>query len=239
MKVLVLAGGRGTRLKPYTTVIPKPLMPIGDYPILEVILRQLRRAGAEEILLGIGHMGQLMQAFFEHGERIGVPISYVFEDRPLGTAGAIANAIDRLGDQFLVMNGDLLTTLDYKGLFEAHRASGAAATIGLYRREVKIDFGVIEVGAGGELTRYVEKPVYHFDVSMGVNAFSSEQIRPHLNAGEYLDIPDLMMRLVNAGKVVSTHRKECYWLDIGRVDDYHLATEIFESRKAEFLPEDT
>jgi NDP-sugar pyrophosphorylase family protein len=238
MKVLILAGGRGTRLKPYTTVIPKPLMPVGELPILEIILRQLKRAGASEVILGIGHMGHLFEAFFGRGERIGLPISYVLEEKPLGTAGAIANSIDRLGEHFLVMNGDLLTTLDYRGMFEAHLASKSAATIGLYRREVKIDFGVIETGAAGELARYVEKPVYAFDVSMGVNAFTASQIREHVSPGEYLDIPDLMMRLVKAGRTVGTHRKDCYWLDIGRVDDYHLATETFESRRAEFLPED-
>lgn len=238
MKVLILAGGRGTRLKPYTTVIPKPLMPIGELPILEVILRQLRAAGAEEVLLAIGHMGQLIRAFFGNGERLGLPIDYIVEERPLGTAGAIANAIDRLGENFLVMNGDLLTTLDYRALFDGHVATGAAATIGLYRREVKIDFGVIETTSSGELSRYVEKPMYTFDVSMGVNAFSAAQIQPHLKQGSYLDIPDLMTALVSAGQKVMTFRKDCYWLDIGRVDDYHLATEIFEQRRKEFLPEE-
>lgn len=238
MKALILAGGRGTRLRPYTTVIPKPLMPVGDLPILEVILRQLRHAGAEEVLLAVGHMGHLIKAFFGHGEQLGLKIDYVVEDKPLGTAGAIANSIDRLGESFLVMNGDLLTTLDYRSLYDGHVNSGAAATIGLYRREVKIDFGVIEMSPDGDLSKYIEKPVYHFDVSMGVNAFSTAKVRPFLKQGEYLDIPELMMKLAGEGQRVATWRRDCYWLDIGRVDDYHLATEVFEQRRKDFLPEE-
>jgi NDP-sugar pyrophosphorylase family protein len=237
MQAIILAGGKGTRLRPYTTVIPKPLMPVGDMPILEIILRQLKRAGVEEIILACGYMGQMFQAFFQDGARFGLRIDYSYEEKPLGTAGPVALALDRMKGDFLVMNGDLLTTLDYRKLYDDHRASGAAATIGLYTREVKIDFGVVEPDGAGDLARYTEKPVYRFDVSMGVNVLNPDKVRPFLKAGEYLDIPQLMLKLRDAGQRVRCFRSPCYWLDIGRLDDYQTANEIFESRKAEFLPD--
>jgi NDP-sugar pyrophosphorylase family protein len=237
MKAVILAGGKGTRLKPYTTVIPKPLMPIGNYPILEVILHQLKQYGADEIILAVGHMAQLFQAFFNNGENYGIKIGYSFETQPLGTAGPLAQLIDRMDDDFLVMNGDLLTTLNYRRLYEYHRDHHAAATIGLYEREVKIDFGVVNVDSDHRLTEYIEKPTYKFNVSMGINVINPEIARPYLVPGKYLDLPDLMMKLHEDGHTVLTYSEPCYWLDIGRVDDYQMANEIFETRKSEFLPD--
>lgn len=236
MQALILAGGRGTRLHPYTTVLPKPLMPVGDYPILEIILRQLKTAGVTDIILAVGYLSQLLQAFFQNGERLGLNISYSFEEQALGTAGPIALAFDQLNDDFLVMNGDLMTTLNYRNLFAFHKQRGASATIGTYQREVRIDFGVIESNENGKLIRYIEKPTYHFDVSMGVNVLNKDSIEPYLKVGEYLDIPDLMMQLSQDGRSVCCYQEPCYWLDIGRLDDYRTATEVFESRQAEFLP---
>jgi NDP-sugar pyrophosphorylase family protein len=222
MQALILAGGKGTRLKPYTTVLPKPLMPVGDYPILEIILRQLKDAGINEVILAVGHMSQLFESFFQDGSRYGLKITYSFEDHQLGTAGPIALAIDQLNDDFLVMNGDLLTTLNYYDLFYFHKKMKAVATIALSTREVKIDFGVIETGSDNKLSRYIEKPVYKFDVSMGINVMNKKAIMPYLKAGEY---------------AVYCYREPCYWLDIGRIDDYQTATEILESRISEFLPD--
>lgn len=236
MKALVLCGGRGTRLRPYTTVIPKPLMPIGDYPILEILLRQLRAAGVRDVVLAIGYMGQLFRAFFEDGTRLGLNIEYVTEERPLGTAGAVASSLALLGGDFLVTNGDLLTTLDFGALFTAHTAGSDAATIGLFRRDVKIDFGVIETGSEGQLARYDEKPTFHFNVSMGVNVLKREIVSQFIRQNEYLDMPDLLMRLVQAGHRVGTFRADCSWLDIGRLDDYQTAVDLFEQRKQDFLP---
>jgi NDP-sugar pyrophosphorylase family protein len=238
MQAVILAGGRGTRLRPYTTVIPKPLMPVGDMPILEIILRQLRRAGVRRVILACGYMAQMFQAFFQDGARLGLAIEYSFEEKALGTAGPLALALDRLDEHFIVMNGDLLTTLDYRALFDGHVQSGAAATIGLYTREVTIDFGVIETAPGDRLAKYLEKPVYRFDVSMGANVLTTSKIRSRLRPGEHLDIPQLMTQLVAGGETVRCHRSACYWLDIGRGDDYELANEIFASRRAEFLPDD-
>lgn len=162
MQALILAGGKGTRLRPYTTVLPKPLMPVGDYPILKIILRQLKSAGAREVILAVGYMSQLFEAFFQDGSRYGLRILYSFEEEPLGTAGPLALALERLEEDVLVMNGDLLTSLNYRDMFEFHQARRAAATIGLHQRDAKIDFGVIERDAEGRLIKYVEKPIYHF-----------------------------------------------------------------------------
>ena len=237
MQALILAGGRGTRLRPYTTVFPKPLMPVGDHPILEIILRQLKHAGLARITLAVGHMSQMFRAFFGDGSALGLELSYSVEQEALGTAGPIALAIDQLEDDFLVMNGDLLTTLPYRKLLDDHCRSGASATIALYSREVKVDFGVIET-QGEELSKYREKPVLQFDVSMGVNILKKRDVAPYLQPGRYLDIPDLMMRMRNDGKKVRCFRSPCIWLDIGRIDDYEAATEILESHRSEFLPED-
>jgi NDP-sugar pyrophosphorylase family protein len=236
MQALILAGGKGTRLRPYTAVVPKPLMPVGEYPILEIIIRQLKHAGVDEIILAVNYLSQLLQAFFQDGSRYGIKINYSYEARELGTAGPIALVIDRLDQDFLVLNGDLLTTLNYRRLFDHHKQMKAVATMGSYPREVKIDFGIIESDENNHLVKYVEKPSYHFDVSMGVYALNSQSIRPYLTVGEYLDFPTLMMRLRNDGLPVICYREPCYWLDIGRIEDYQTATEIFESRKNEFMP---
>jgi len=236
MKVLILAGGKSSRLRPYTTVLPKPMLPVGDYPVLEIILRQLKAAGVTHVTLAVGYLGHIFQAFFQDGSRLGLSISYSFEEKPLGTAGPIALSLGELGEDFIVMNGDLLTTLNYGKLFQAHLDAKAAATIATYKREVKMDFGVIESSSSG-LDRYIEKPVYNFDVSMGINVLNSKVISRFLKSGQYLDIPDLMIKLKEDGQVVHCHQQPCYWLDMGRMDDYQTASEIFETRQGEFLPD--
>jgi NDP-sugar pyrophosphorylase family protein len=237
MQALILAGGKGTRLRPYTTVLPKPLMPVSNYPILEIIIRQLKYAGVQEIVLAVGYMSHLFQAFFQDGSRYGLKIQYSFENKALGTAGPIGLALDKLEDDFLVMNGDLLTTLDYRKLYSFHQERGGAATIGLFPREVKIDFGVIEEDANRELKNYIEKPVYHFTVSMGINVFKKRVVREIVEPGKPLDIPDLILRIRDAGFPVYCYSQACRWLDIGRMDDYQQAVEMFESKPEEFLPE--
>lgn len=236
MQALILAGGKGTRLRPYTTVIPKPLMPVGDRPILEILLRQLKHFGFEDIVLAVGHQSHLIRAFFDDGSRLGLRIDYTIEEEPLGTAGPIAMVLDRMDDQFLVLNGDLLTTLNLGRLWQHHLDHGGAVTIGLYQRDVPIDFGVVESTADGCLVRYIEKPTYHFDVSMGVNVFTRARVAPFLTPGAHLDIPQLLSTMTAAGEVVRCYREDCYWLDIGRHEDYQTANEIFGSRQAEFLP---
>ena len=236
MRAIVLAGGKGQRLRPYTTVLPKPLMPIGDMPILEVVLRQLKAAGVTRVTMAVGYLAELLQAFFGHGERLGLEIDYSFEDRPLGTVGPLT-LIPDLADEdvFLLMNGDILCTMDYTALIRHHLESGAAATISTFRREVKIDFGVIETDETGLLTGYVEKPSFDYRVSMGIYCFDKRALG-FLQKNEYCDFPDLIKMLIKAKEKVASYPFEGYWLDMGRPDDYATAIEEFESRRSEFLP---
>jgi NDP-mannose synthase len=235
MQAVILAGGKGTRLKPYTTIIPKPLMPLGDLPILEIILRQLKAAGIDRIILAVGYLPHLFEALIGDGGRFGLSIEYAPEAGELGTAGPLSNILDSLEDNFLVMNGDLLTTVKYDRFLRAHVDAGAAASICTFRREVRIDFGVVE-SVDGYLSRYIEKPTFSYQVSMGVNALRKIDIAPHLRRAERLEMPDLLTELTRSGKKVRTLPQDCLWLDIGRHEDYALATEIFESRRSEFLP---
>jgi NDP-sugar pyrophosphorylase family protein len=238
MRAVILAGGKGQRLRPYTTVLPKPLMPIGDMPILEVVLRQLKAAGVTRVTMAVGYLAELLQAFFGDGRRLGLQIDYSFEAQPLGTVGPLT-LIPSLADEadFLMMNGDVLTTMDYRQLIQRHRASGADVTVATYRREVKIDFGVIESDAADMLTGYVEKPRFDYRVSMGVYCFSA-RVLPRLQPGAYCDFPDLIKQLLAAGRPVASYPFDGYWLDMGRPDDYATAIEEFEARRHEFLTDE-
>jgi NDP-sugar pyrophosphorylase family protein len=233
MRAVILAGGQGARLRPYTTVFPKPLMPIGDMPILEIVLRQLAASGFDRITLAVSYLAELIEAFLGDGSRLGLRIDYSREPRALSTAGPL-RLIEGLDDTFLVMNGDVLTTLDYRALVGHHRRHGAAATIATHRRSVQVDYGVVEAGRDGRLERYIEKPEIHYTVSMGVNVLEPRALRV-IGDGESLGMPDLMLRLRQAGETVLTFEQPCLWLDIGRVDDYERALETFQSRRAEFL----
>jgi NDP-mannose synthase len=235
VRVVILAGGKGTRLKPYTTVFPKPLMPIGEMPILEIVLRQLKSFGFKKITISVNHLADLIQTFFGNGSKFGLDITYCMEDTPLGTAGSLSLVQD-LSDNFLVMNGDLLTTIDYRQMVSSHIESGATATVGVFPRDVKIDFGVVELGTGGEIMGYKEKPKLEYMVSMGVNAFHKSVLQ-FIPRNEYLDMPNLIMKLKSDGKKVMSFRSECEWLDIGRPEDYERAVEMFESAKARYLRE--
>lgn len=235
IRVVVLAGGKGARLRPYTTVFPKPLMPIGDMPILEVVLRQLKSFGFEKITLSVNHLADLIRTFFGDGSRLRLDISYCMEDKPLGTAGSLS-LVDNLTDTFLVVNGDLLTTIDYSSMVKHHIDSCSVATIGVFPREVKIDFGVLELGRKGELIEYKEKPRFKYIVSMGVNVLD-KSVLDFIPQGDYLDMPALMTNLKNQGKTVLTYRSNCEWLDIGRADDYETAIESFERSRDKYLRE--
>jgi NDP-mannose synthase len=235
MRTVILAGGKGTRLAPYTTIFPKPLVPIGDRPILEIIIRQLVRQGFNDVLLSVGHLGELIEAYFQNGHRniSGLKLDYYRESQPLGTAGSLA-MIPGLDETFLAMNGDVLTTLNYRALVDFHRRSEAALTIAMHGREVRIDLGVLETGECGQLISYREKPQFNFNVSMGVYVYEPRVLR-QIPKGKYLDFPDLVMRLLGSGDKVVGYHSEDYWLDIGRREDYELAQQDFQARAAEFL----
>jgi len=234
MKAVVLAGGKGARLAPYTRILPKPLMPIGDMPILEVLLLQMKTAGIDNIVLTVGHLSELLRAFFQDGSQFGVNISYSYEKCPLGTAGPIA-LIDGLEETFLVTNGDVLTTLNLRDLIHFHREQKAAATIAVHERQTKIDLGVIQWNGNFEIKGYVEKPVYDYTVSMGVYVFEPS-VLSYIPREEYLDFPDLVKKLIAAGEKVTGYRFNGYWEDLGRPDDYERASRDFENMREPFLP---
>jgi NDP-sugar pyrophosphorylase family protein len=232
MQALILAGGEGTRLKPFTNVIPKPLVPIGDLPILEVVLRQLKHHGADRIILAVNKLARLIEAFFGDGSRLGLEIVYSLEDKPLGTAGPIRLA-HNLDEDFIVMNGDLLTTIDYTDFFRCHKANRATATIATFQKEVKIDLGVLET-KDDSFTNYIEKPTYHFTVSMGIYVLNRRVLR-FIDGDRRFDMPDLVLALHNAGEKILCYSGNYDWLDIGRIDDYERAVQLFEANRDKYL----
>ena len=240
MRAIVLAGGRGSRLRPYTVVLPKPLMPVGDRPVLDIVVRQLRRAGFERLTVATGYLAELIEAFLGDGGSYGIAVDYFREATPLGTAGSLA-LIEGLEQPFLVMNGDVLTDLDYSRLLADHAASDAIATIATRRREVEVQLGVLHFGNPLDATRltdYDEKPLIEYEASMGVYCFSP-RVSEHIVPGEPLDFPELILRLIAAGEIVRGWRSTAYWLDIGSHDDYERAQEEFERVRHRLLPDDT
>jgi NDP-sugar pyrophosphorylase family protein len=234
MKAVILAGGKGRRLAPYTAVLPKPLMPIGDVPILEVVIRQLGHAGFDQITMAVGYLAELLMAYFGDGSKFGVHLHYSRENQPLGTAGPLS-LVQGLDEPFLVMNGDLLTTLNYRAMWDQHRRSGALATLATCRRDVKIDLGVIEIDEQGWVQEYIEKPTYHYAVSTGIYVFDPSVLE-HIPSQKRMDLPDLISDLLAVGCLVAAYPFEGYWLDIGRHDDYERAMLEFEHHRVEFLP---
>ncbi len=235
-KAVVLAGGKGRRLEPYTRIIPKPLMPIGDKPILEIILKQMKRAGIREVTLTVGHLADLMRLFFQDGSRFGLKINYAQEKTPLGTSGPLAN-VEGLDSTFLVTNGDVLTTLDLDDLFAFHKARGGIATIATHKRKIDINLGVVDLDGDSRVVDYHEKPTIDYLVSMGIYVFEP-RILDYIPKDQYLDFPDLVLKLVAAGEKVSGYVFRGYWEDLGRPDDYDRASTDFEKMRAQFLPED-
>src|SRR6267378_2800716 len=232
MRAVILAGGKGSRLAPYTTVLPKPLMPIVDTPILEIVLKQLKSSGFDDVVLAVGHLASLIKTYFGDGSELGIRITYIHESSPLGTAGPLAN-IDGLNETFLVMNGDILTDLDYRKRVEHHRDGGGMMTIATYRRTVKIDFGVLEI-VDGAVSKYVEKPTLDYVVSMGIYVMEPA-VKDQIKRGEYMDLPDLVRLLLAAGKRVQAFPFDGRWLDIGRQEDFTEAQARFAEHREHFL----
>lgn len=235
MQAVILAGGKGTRLRPFTATLPKPLVPVGDYPIIEIVLRQLKHFGFNDVVISTGHLAELIQAYCGQGKRWGLKIRYVREDRPLGTSGAL-KLIRGLKSDFLTINGDILTTLDFRALLQFHRKRKAAATIGVCRRRTTIDFGVITLDGDARLEAYNEKPAYDYLVSMGVNVFD-RRVLDLIGRDEPLGIPELIARVRSVGDPVLGYRTDADWLDIGRPEDYEAVQEIFSSpeKRARYL----
>jgi NDP-mannose synthase len=227
MRAVILAGGFGTRLRPYTAILPKPLVPVGDRPILEHILRRLHSSGVREVDLCVGHLGELIQVYFSQADALpnDLDLRWHWEDEPLGTAGAL-RLIPDLGGTFIAMNGDILTTLDYRELIAFHERNGAALTVAMHARRVEIDLGVIET-EGDRITGWREKPKLDYEVSMGIYVYD-ERALAHLAAEGPCQFPDLVQRLLDAGETVSAFRSEAEWFDIGTVPEHQRAVEAFE-----------
>ena len=236
MKAVVLAGGKGTRLAPYTLVFPKPLMPIGDMPILEILLRQMKNYGIDEVILTVGYLSDLLKSYFGDGSRFDIKLTYSYEQTPLGTAGPLS-LINGLDDTIFVTNGDVLTTLNFSHMLAWHRKKRAAATIATHPRNVKIDFGVVHNDSDHRITDYTEKPSLDYLVSMGIYIFEPEVLNyiPH---EQYMDFPDLVLKLIQTGNTVTGYPFAGYWQDLGRLDDYSQATADFDAMRSQFLPEE-
>jgi NDP-mannose synthase len=229
-RAVILAGGLGMRLRPYTMVLPKPLIPVGDEPILEHIIRRLAAAGVRRIDLCLGrHLGGLIQTYFSHATRLPetLELRYHWEEVPQGTAGAL-RTIAGLDGPFIVMNGDILTTLDYRALLHAHRSSGAALTIAMHRERVDISLGVIEC-EDGHVTGYQEKPSLTYEVSMGVYAFEPRALEL-LPADGAIQFPELVLLLLEAGEYVAPYRSDALWYDIGTITEYERAMHDLRAR---------
>ena len=234
MRAIVLAGGKGTRLRPFTTSFPKPLVPVGDVPILEILLRQLKAHGVTHVTVLTGHLAYLIEGYFGDGSSLGLSIDYLHEDEPLGTAGPLRQLAGTITSDFFVLNGDLLTDLDFATLMRRHRESGAAATVSTFARAEKIELGVLHIGPTGDVVGYEEKPTLSYHVSMGVYAMAP-RVLDRVPPG-YYDMPTLVTDLLAEGERVASHRHNGRWLDIGRGDDYDEANRLFADDPGIFLP---
>lgn len=228
MRAIILAGGKGTRLRPYTTLIPKPLVPLGGkYSILEIVIMQLARSGFEHITLAVNHLSHLIRAYFGDGSRFGIQLDYSLEEAELGTIGPLT-LIDNLPENFLVMNGDILCDLDYCAFFDRHVQQNRQITVSSFRREVKIDFGVLNYDHSGRLSSFKEKPIYDFEVSMGIYCLNRSVIQALPTASPY-GFDDLMLDGLKKGQPIDIEPFSGYWLDIGRPDDYQYADDNFDN----------
>ena len=231
-RAIILAGGKGSRLRPYTVVLPKPLMPIGEYPILELVVRQLIKNNFDHITMCVNHQAELIKTFFGKGERWGIEIDYSHELEPKGTMGPLKN-IDDLPNNFLVMNGDILTNLNFEKFYFDHVNSNQIFSISSFIRKQKIDYGVLNCDSDNFLNGFVEKPLYEFNVSMGIYMLNKKII--DFIPNEFFGFDTLMKKLLQSGHKVKVDQFNDYWLDIGRPDDYMKAIEDFESMKHIFL----
>lgn len=233
MRAIILAGGKGTRLYPYTIVLPKPLVPLGDYPILEIIIRQLVTAGFNRITISVNHQAEIIQAFFGDGSKWGIKIDYCREDKPLSTMGPL-KLIDDLPENFLVMNGDVLTDLDYTAFFHKHVESKSLFTISAYQRQEQSEFGVLEIDNNSQLCGFLEKPVHTLLVSMGIYMVNN-MILDHIPKNEFYGFDTLMKKMLSIKENVNVEKFTGRWLDIGRPDDYAEAINTFEKNKKYYL----
>ncbi len=231
-QAVILAGGEGRRLLPYTKILPKPLWPVGNLPIVEILLRQLAKAGITEVIMAVGYQAELMRVILGEGEQFGLRIRYSLEKKPLGTAGPLIK-IKGLDPNFLVLNGDLLTDFSFKDFIRLHLKNGSPATVAVFKRSVKVDFGVV-VDKQDKIVDYLEKPVLGYSVSMGIYAFNRNILK--LIPDRKFDFPDLVHKLIAIGQNPAVYKFRGRWLDIGRPDDWEKADSLFRKEPRLFLP---
>lgn len=237
MQAILMAGGKGTRLRPFTNILPKALVPIGEISILEMVLQQLHRNGFEKIIIAVGHKAELIMAVIGNGSRFGLDIKYHYEDKPLGTIGALAD-LDGLEDNFLVMNGDICTNMSFGAFYQAHIESSAVGTVGTYRRFEKMELGILTLDEKNwKIIGFQEKPTYEFLVAIGVNAFN-KSILEFIPKGEFFGFDDLMAKIIEEDIDVRAFPFNGIWHDIGRVDDYEKMLKEFADNPNAYLPEE-
>lgn len=232
--VVILAGGKGTRLAPYTTVLPKPLMPVGEMPILEIVIRQLQYYGFRNIVISVGHLAELISTFFGDGSKWQMNIRYVIEDKPLGTIGPL-RLIEGLDRPFIVMNGDLLTDINFASLYAYHLEGKQQATVATTMKKVQISLGVLDVDADRRLVGFREKPVHTYTASMGIYVYDPSIIRMIAPETHY-GFDNLMLDMLAGDQMVRVYPFDGLWLDIGRHEDYEQASNEFERHRERFLP---
>lgn len=233
MRAVILAGGRGSRLDPYTTIIPKPLMPIVDESILDIILRQLSIHGFKRVTITVGYLSELIRAYLHDKNKYNLEIDFSVEKSPLGTVGPLT-LIPDLNKTFLLINGDILTTLNYSKLWSFHQDNKALMTVAICKRSIKIDFGVTKVSRTGDVVDFIEKPELDYLVGMGI-AVCEPQILNYIEKGKRRDLPDLIKLLLTRGERVKAYSSRDYWLDIGRKDDHQQAVKDYEEMKEQFF----
>jgi NDP-sugar pyrophosphorylase family protein len=233
-RAIILAGGKGTRLRPYTVVLPKPLVPVGDYPVLEIIIRQLSYHGFDHITLTVNHQAEIIKAFFGNGSKWNIKIDYSFEDKPLSTMGPL-KLIPDLPDDFLIMNGDVLTDLDFSKFYNYHKENNRIFSISGYNRTEISEYGVLKLNESSLLNGFIEKPRYDYTVSMGIY-MAKKEILNYIPSDVPFGFDNLMLYLISKQKEVIVHKHDGYWLDIGRPDDYAQAVEDIENMKEKLMP---
>lgn len=236
MKAVILAGGQGQRLRPLTARIPKLLMPMGEYTLLEVLLRQLARAGVDEVILCVHHQAALIQALIGTGERYGLHVLYRYEETPLGTVGPVRSCLADLPEHFLVMNGDILCDLNFGDLYRTGVTSGALLTVAVREQILKVDFGVVTMDAEARVRSFQEKPSYSYWVNMGVYAMAREALQL-VPEGQVFGMDDLMDKLLQASLPIDAYPFRGRWMDIGQSEDLALAQREFDTNLEHYLPE--
>ena len=219
MQAIIMAGGKGTRLRPYTNILPKPLLPVGNKSILDINIKQLALSGVDNIIIAVGYLGEIIETVIGNGDKYGIKINYVYEDKPLGTVGGLGLMKNLLEDQFIVMNGDILHDLDFEHLFQAHIHNKKHVTITTYCQQHKLKLGVLEM-KGENITKYIEKPTNEYIVSLGIYVLDKYIINTYVKEKEYLDFPTLINLIIQEKKNISSYMHNGLWIDIGTTEEY-------------------